>query len=143
MIYATVSGGDKIIKMLRKMDAAGRRVFKSTVRAAVAAEARAMRATARAAAPKRTGRLRRAIVTVLRTVKGSITGRMKINLGDSREDTRGAWYGPAVNSGFTVGKRYVAGAHFMEKAHDRHADEAKKKVAAAITDGIDAAMKAS
>lgn len=81
----------------------------------------------RAAAPKKTGRLRRATVvkqtrhTVRRS--GKVRVYITIKKGRKRDDKRGAYYGPWVEHGHKArgsqqGKgRFVSGRHFIKRTY--------------------------
>ncbi len=84
---------------------------------------------ARAAAPVDTGRLRKAIKAKVANRKylsrTEVAKDLYINPGKSRDDLRGSWYGYMVNSGYVRSNgTHVPGAHFMEAAYSKKANEA-------------------
>ena len=78
----------------------------------------------REAAPKRTGRLRRAIVVKnsrihQRRRNGQVGVYITIRKGKSRKDPKGAPYGTFVESGYKRGKRIVPGRYFVRNTYNR------------------------
>jgi len=72
----------------------------------------------RAAAPKKTGRLKKTIKVKnsrINTVRknGKVGVYITVNPGKSRRDTKGAWYGKFVETGYQRGNTTVAGKHFV------------------------------
>lgn len=152
----SVTGGDAIAKSLRRMEPAARRVFKSRVRADVRRFGNAMKATAKARAPKRTGRLRRAIKLRVRNVGLTFMAHLYIDYGKSKDDPSGAWYGAHINGGYTRASRtgrdpatgrfcsgrYVPGAHFMEGAYNAHAESSALGLMGSIRAAVREASRA-
>ena len=78
----------------------------------------------RESAPKRTGRLRRALVVKnsrihQRRRNGNVGVYITIRPGKNRNDPKGAYYGRFVESGYRRGKKQVAGRFFVKNTFNR------------------------
>lgn len=119
-----VEGLDELENYLEELP---KKDAKKAVRRGLTPGARKLVDAARAAAPVDTGRLRKAIKaksTNRKYLKYSEVARdLYINPGKSRDDPKGAWYGPMVDSGYiSKSGKHVPGHHFMDKAYNSTAD---------------------
>lgn len=134
MLDMNITGGGRLERLFRNLARAEQGAIKKEVRREVRAAIRPVRDAARAAAPKRTGRLRRAIKVRAwkRPERGEVGAKVMIDRGASRDDLKGAYYGAIVNSGYIRRGRAVVGAHFMEHAARTAGPAAGKRVAKSV-----------
>jgi len=130
----TVTGGDEIAAALDSLGKAEQREFRKAAKRVTREALKPVHAAARAGAPKKTGRLRRAVKLRAwrRPAPGEVGMKVYIDPGDNRDDTRGAYYGNMIESGHIAGGRYVPGRHFLRKAAAAGGTAAQAKLAAAL-----------
>ncbi len=136
---ATVTGGDQLARELAALGQADKREFRAAIRRDMRQQIAVLREAARAGAPMRTGRLRRAIKVKAWThpAAGEIGVKLIINRGVSRDDTGGAYYGWMIEFGRILNGRYLAGRYMLTHAYEQHGQAA----ADAVSDGILRAAK--
>ena len=140
-----VAGGDEVSKMLDNLSKAEQGEFKKAAKKEIRQAAKPILNAAKAGAPDKTGRLKRAIKLRAwrRPNRGEIGVKVFIDPGKSRDDPKGAYYGAMRNSGFIANGTYVPGSHFMENAHDRHGEAAASNLAAGLSSAADKVIRAS
>ena len=140
----TVEGGEDVAKMLDKLGKAEKRAFVKAAKRTTRAGLKPMHKAARAAAPKRSGRLAKAIK--LRTwrnpKRGQVGHALYINPGRKRDDPSGAFYGGMIEGGYIANGTYVPGRHMIANAHRAHAKRAQESVAKALLAEADKIIKA-
>jgi hypothetical protein len=138
-----VEGGDAIAAMLARLDRLGKKDFKTLARKSAREAATPILDAARAAAPVRTGRLKRAIRKSVwkHPAAGEVGIKISIARGKSRDDPRGAYYGAMIETGYLAGGRYVPGRYMLTNAHAMHGAAAAAKMAADLARAADAAIK--
>ena len=139
MLNMQISAGDSVVSMLDDLGDAEKKEFKKTAKRAVRTGLKPLLIAARAAAPKKTGRLRRAIKQRAwrRPARGEVGSKVSIDPGRKRNDTKGAYYGLMVEWGYIVDGRYVGGVHMLGKAYKQHGTRAQLELAMALSTEID------
>ncbi len=94
----------------------------------------------RAAAPVKTGRLKRATVVAnsrihQRRRNGKVGVYLRVKPGRSRSDMKGAWYGKFVENGYKRGQTQVPGRKFVRNTFDANKQAALDLILAAIETG--------
>jgi len=143
MLEMQVAGGEKIAKMLDRLGAAETGEFKKAAKKETRDGLKPMLKSARAAAPRKTGRLRKAIKLRAwkRPNKGEVGSKVFIDPGRKRDDPRGAYYGSMVESGHIAGGRYIPGRYMIRNAYERRGAEAQRQVAAGLSAAADKIIK--
>ena len=140
----TVEGGAEVLKMLDGLGRAEQAAFKKAAKRTTRAGLKPMHKAARAAAPKRSGRLAKAIK--LRTwrnpQRGQVGHALYINPGRKRDDPSGAFYGGMIEGGYIANGTYVPGRHMIGNAYRQYARSAQETVARALLAEADKIIKA-
>lgn len=94
----------------------------------------------RAAAPRKTGRLKRATVVATSRINqrrrnGKVGVYLRVKPGRSRADLKGAWYGKFVENGYKRGQTVVPGRKFVRNTFDANKQAALNLILTAIETG--------
>jgi HK97 gp10 family phage protein len=139
--YIQIGGLDHVNALLKR--ASGPQ-GKAAIRKALRKAFKPMLASARSLAPAKTGALKKAIkIKAIRTRKGIA---LKVSVG-GKDYVGDEFYGAFQEFGWKAGPRdsehdrpEVEGKHFLEKAYDRHGEQAKKDTVDGIVDGLEALL---
>lgn len=140
-IEIKVSGLKEINKALHQLPI---KLGKKVVVSALREGAKIIQKEARSLAPRRTGRLRRAIKVKRSKIHtkprlGKFGFYIKINPGKKRNDRQGAYYGKFVDGGLK--KRKLRAREFMLKAYNSKHKVAAKFTIKAAERGVDVVKK--
>ncbi len=138
-----IAGGDEIADMLDRLGKAEQREFKKAAKRSTREGLKPMHQAARAAAPRVSGRLRKAIKlrTWRRPKPGEVGMKLFIDPGKSRDDPAGAYYGEMIECGHVASGTYVPGRYMIRNAEARFGVAAQDNLAKDLAREADRVIK--